>query len=329
MKREAGSWEATEKTNNLQPAAGDPLLVVVGPTAVGKTALSLHLAEALGGEVVSADSRLFYRRMDIGTAKPTPEERARVPHHLIDIAGPDETVGLAEFQEQAYAAIADVHARDKLPLLVGGTGQYVRAVVEGWRIPRVPPDPALRAELEAQAAAEGAPALHARLAQLDPNAARRIDPRNVRRVIRALEVCLITGKPISEQQRKQPPPYRVLQIGLTMERAALYARADRRVEAMMAAGLEDEVRRLVEAGYGWHLPAMSGLGYAQFQPFFEGQATLEEVVVEIKRATRRFIRHQHNWFRPNNPAIRWFDVIETTEQEIEDVVREWLAEDKS
>jgi len=209
------------------------LVTVVGPTAVGKTALSLHLAESLGGEIVSADSRLFYRGMDIGTAKPTPEELARIPHHLVDVADPDETVGLAEFQEQATAAIASIHARGKLPLLVGGTGQYVRAVVEGWRVPRVPPDARLRAEMEAQVERDGAEALHARLARLDPVAAERIDPRNVRRVIRALEVCLITGQPISEQQGKQPPPYRILQIGLTMERAALYARADRRVEAMV------------------------------------------------------------------------------------------------
>jgi tRNA dimethylallyltransferase len=310
---------------NLQSPISNPLLVIVGPTAVGKTALSLHLAETLNGEIVSADSRLFYRGMEIGTAKPTPEERARVPHYLIDIANPDETVGLAEFQERTFAAIADVHARGKLPLLVGGTGQYVRAVVEGWRIPRVPPDPILRAKLEAQAKREGAAALHAHLAQLDPVAAQRIDPRNVRRVIRALEVCLITDQPISEQQRKQSPPYRVLQVGLTMERANLYTRADRRVEAMMNAGLEDEVRRLVEAGHGWGLPAMSGLGYVQFKPYFEGQASLEEVVVEIKRATHRFIRHQYNWFRLNDPTIHWFDVSKAeTAAEIEATVREWL-----
>jgi len=303
-----------------------PLIVIVGPTAVGKTALALHLAEALDGEIVSADSRLFYRGMDVGTAKPKPkpEERVRVPHHLIDIASPNETVGLAEFHEQATAAIADIHARDKLPLLVGGTGQYVRAVVQGWRVPRVPPDADLRAELEAQAEREGAESLHARLAQLDPTAAERIDPRNVRRVVRALEVCILTGQPISEQQKREPPPYRILQIGLTMAREALYARADERIEAMMAAGLEDEVRRLVEAGYGWELPAMSGLGYVQFKPYFEGEATLEDVVIEIKRATRRFIRHQYNWFRPSDPAIHWFDVTETSAAEIEAIVRAWL-----
>lgn len=307
-------------------------MVIVGPTAVGKTALSLHVAEALDGEIVSADSRLFYRGMDIGTAKPSSEERARVFHHLINIAEPDDTVGLAEFQERAYSAIADVHARGRLPLLVGGSGQYVRAVVEGWCIPRVPPDSALRAELEAQARRDGAEQLHARLVRLDPDGAQRIDPRNLRRVIRALEVCLLTGQPISEQQRKRPPPYRILQVGLTMERAALYARADRRVEAMMAAGLEDEVRRLLEAGYGWDLPAMSGLGYVQFRPYFEGQATLEEVVAEIKRATHRFVRHQYNWFRLSDPAIRWFDVTGTEVDEVDEVevvVGAWLEEDRS
>lgn len=305
-----------------------PLLVIVGPTAAGKTELSLHLAQELGGEVVSADSRLFYRGMDIGTAKPTTEEQARVPHHLLDIAAPDETVGLAEFQEQATVAIADIHARGKLPLLVGGTGQYVRAVVEGWRVPRIPPNPALRARLEAQAEREGASALHAQLTRLDPVAAQRIDPRNVRRLVRALEVCLITGEPISEQQGKQPPPYRILQVGLTMERAALYARVDQRVEGMMTAGLENEVRRLVMAGYGWELPAMSGLGYVQFRTYFENRATLEEVVAEIKQATRRFIRHQYNWFRLVDPAIRWFNVAETTAEEIETAIREWLEGEK-
>ena len=311
--------------SNLHSPFSIPLIVIVGPTAVGKTALSLHLAEVFDGEIVSADSRLFYWGMDVGTAKPTPEERARVPHHLVDVAAPDETVGLAEFQEQAYAAIRDIHARGRLPLLVGGTGQYVRAVVQGWRVPRVPPDHALRAELESQVEREGPAALHARLAELDAAAAERLDPRNVRRVIRALEVCLITGRPISEQQGKQPPPYRILQIGLTMERAALYARVDRRVETMMAAGLEDEVRRLVEAGYAWDLPAMSGLGYAQFRPYFEGQATLEEVVAEIERATRRFVRHQYNWFRLADPAIRWFDVSETTTDGIVQFVASWAG----
>jgi len=284
------------------------LLVIVGPTAVGKTALALRLGKALGGEVVSADSRQVYRGMDIGTAKPTAEERARIPHHLMNIRDPDEPLSLAEYQALAYRAIDDSLARGKLPMLVGGTGQYVHAVAEGWGIPAVPPDEALRAELYAEAETAGPQALHARLRALDPVAAERIDPRNVRRVVRALEVCLIAGQPISELQRKTPPPYRVLQVGLTRPRPALYRRADDRVEGMMAAGLVDEVRRLVEAGYGWHLPAMSGLGYREIGAYLRGEIPLEEAALCIKRETRRFIRHQYNWFRLSDPHIRWFDL---------------------
>lgn len=311
-----------------------PLVVIVGPTAVGKTALSLHLAEALNGEIVSADSRSFYRGMDIGTAKPTPEERARVPHHLIDIADPDETVGLAEYQDRAYAAIDDVLARDRLPLLVGGTGQYVQAVVEGWRIPRVPPHPDLREELEAKAERESAYALHDWLKQLDPQAAKDIHPHNVRRVVRALEVCLLTGRPISEQQGKDPPPYNILQIGLTMDRDELYERADRRLEMMIEAGLLDEVQLLLEQGYHWHLPSMTAVGYMEFKPFFEGrypgfayeERELNEVIAEIRSNLHRFIRHQYNWFSLDDPDICWFDVSRTTHEEIEAFVRGWLQD---
>ena len=303
----------------------EPLLVIVGPTAVGKTALSLCLAQTLDGEIVSADSRLFYRGMDIGTAKPSPDERARVAHHLIDIANPDETVGLAQFHDGAIAAINDIHRRGRLPLLVGGTGQYIRATIEGWQIPRVPPDPALRAQLEVVADGDGAGALYGRLVAIDPETAATIDPRNVRRVVRALEVCLTTGRPISELRGKQVPPYGVLQIGLTMPREDLYRRADRRVDLMISAGLEEEVRRLVREGYGFHLPALSGLGYAQFRPYIEGSATLEDVVVEVKRATHGFIRRQYNWFRLGDEAIRWFDVSIATAGEIEAEAEAWLA----
>jgi tRNA dimethylallyltransferase len=282
-------------------------VVIVGPTAVGKTALSLPLAEAIGGEIVSADSRQVYRGMDIGTAKATSEERARIPHHLIDVVDPDETLSLAQFQEMAFAAIDDILGRERIPILVGGTGQYVMAVVEGWQVPRVAPDDDLRRELYSQAEEQGAEELHARLRGLDPVAAERIDPRNVRRVVRALEVCLLTGQPISEQQGKSPPPYRIHIIGLARPRPDLYRRIDRRVEDMIDAGLEAEVRRLVAAGYGFDLPAMSGVGYGQFEPYLAGEATLTEVVHEIQRATRRFVRHQSNWFRSDDARIRWLD----------------------
>jgi tRNA dimethylallyltransferase len=283
------------------------LLAIVGPTASGKTSLGIELAEALGGEVISADSRQIYRYMDIGTAKATPEERARVPHHLVDIVEPDQVLTLAEYQALAYRTIADIVARGKLPMLVGGTGQYVSAVLEGWRIPEVPPQPALRAELEAEAARSGSESLHARLATLDPDAASRIDHRNVRRVIRALEVCIATGQPIRVLQRKEPPPYAVTRIGVTRPRPVLYERIDRRVDAMIEAGLVDEVRRLVEAGYGWDLPAMSGLGYRQLGQYFAGEVTLDEAVALIKRGTRRFTQQQYNWFRLDDPRIRWVD----------------------
>ncbi len=301
-----------------------PLVVIVGPTAVGKTALAVRLAEELGGEVVSADSRQVYRGLDIGTAKPTAEERRRVPHHLIDVVDPDETLSLAHYQEQAYAAIDGILARGRVPFLVGGTGQYVWAVVEGWTVPRVPPDPALRAELYAQADAEGAETLHARLRRVDPVAAGRIDARNVRRVIRALEVYLKTGRPISEVQRKHPPPYRILLIGLTMERAALYRRVDERIERMMAAGLVDEVRGLVARGYSFELPSMSGLGYAQIGRYLRGEVSLDEAVALIKRDTRRFVRHQYNWFRLRDERLRWFDVDATPYADIRLAVEEFV-----
>ena len=284
-----------------------PLVVIVGPTAVGKTDLSLCLAEAVGGEIVSADSRQVFRSMDIGTAKAGPEEQARVRHHLLDVVDPGETLGLAEYQELAYAAIDDILARGRVPFLVGGTGQYVMAVVEGWQIPRVPPNESLRRDLYQEAEEGGADALHARLQELDPVAAARIDYRNVRRVVRALEVCLLTGRPISEQQKKAPPPYNLVMIGLTMPRPVLYRRIDERVERMMASGLEDEVRQLVGAGYTFDRPAMTGLGYGQFRSYLAGEASREDVVSEIKRATRRFVRQQRNWFRQDDPRIHWLD----------------------
>ena len=301
-----------------------PLVVILGPTASGKTTLGIAIAHALGGEIISADSRQIYRHMDIGTAKPTAAQRRAVPHHLLDVVPPDQTFTLAEYQRAAYRAIDAVHARHKLPLLVGGTGQYITAVIEGWGIPEVPPNPSLRGELEAFAETHGAQALHDRLRDADPDAAARIDYRNVRRVVRALEVYLETGTPITTQQRKMPPPYRILQIGLTMDRAQLYARIDARVERMVAAGLLDEVRALLEAGYTWECPAMSGLGYAQWQPYLEGDATWDETIDAIKHATHAFARRQYTWFRGHDSGIRWIDSTRTTPETIITQVEDWL-----
>ena len=280
-----------------------PLLVVVGPTAVGKTALSLRLAAELGGEIVSADSRLFYKGMDIGTAKPTAAEQTAVPHHLIDVCQPDETLTLAQYQRLAYATIGRIQGNGRLPILVGGTGQYVRAVVEGWGIPEVAPQPDLRQALEALGGVE----LARWLRYLDPTAAEKLDPRNVRRVIRALEVTLVKGRPISELQRKSPPPFRLCQIGLGRERESLYERIDARVDQMMVDGLLAEMENLRDKGYGRSLPAMSGLGYRQLWAYLDGEMSLDEAVERIKFETHRFARQQATWFRRDDPMIKWFD----------------------
>lgn len=304
------------------------LVVIVGPTGIGKSALALQLAAAWpatksaghAAEIVSADSRQIYRGMDVGTAKPTPGELAQVPHHLIDLLDPDQGFSLVEYQERAYAAIDDVLARGHLPLLVGGTGQYVRAVVEGWRIPRVAPDSDLRAALQAEAEQEGHQALYERLIEMDPDAADFVDARNVRRVIRALEVCLKSGRPFSEQRGSDPPPYDVLIIGLTMERDALYQRVDARVDRMVAQGLVQEMRGLVSPppegrGYDWSLPALSSLGYVQLRGFLKGRASLDECIVQIKHDTHRFIRQQYAWFRAMQARnqVHWLDVGEVSD----------------
>ncbi len=293
--------------------ASIPLLTLVGPTAGGKTALALALAERLpaalglrGAEIVSADSRQVYRLMDIATAKPTAEQQARVRHHLLDVVWPDESYTLAEYQRDAQAAIADIWARGRLPLLVGGTGLYVRAVVDGLAIPAVPPQPALRAELEAELAQRGSDALAERLRALDPVAATRIDTQNPRRLIRALEVCIASGRPFSEQQGKRPTPYREVMLGLTMAREALYARADTRIAAMLAAGVVAETEALVARGYSWSLPAMSSLGYREIGAYLRGETTLAEAVVQFEQATHAYTRRQMTWFRPDKRII-WLD----------------------
>jgi tRNA dimethylallyltransferase len=289
------------------PEAGKRPRVVflVGPTGVGKSALAAALAPTLQGEILSADSRLLYRGFDIGTDKPPPAVRAAIPHHLIDVTDPDQPWTLAQYKAAALACIRQIAARGRLALCVGGTGQYVHALLEGWEIPPAAPAGGLRKQLEERSAREGPMRLYAELEKADPEAAAHIDPRNVRRVVRALEVVLSTGKPFSAQRRRGVVEFRSLVVGLQMPRPELYARVDDRIDSMLAAGWVDEVRNLLAKGYAPTLPAFSALGYGQIVRHLHGELSLEECVKEIRRATRRLIRHQANWFRPADPQIHW------------------------
>jgi len=298
-----------------------PLILIVGPTAVGKTEIAIQLAERLNGEIVSADSRLFYRGMDIGTAKPSRQEQARLSHHLIDIANPDETLSLAVFQQKAHEAIADIHTRGKLPFLVGGTGQYVRAVTEGWTPPEVEPNERLRDELEKMKEERGIEWLHDKLKSLDPASAEKIDARNYRRTIRALEVIMTTGRKFSEQRGQSESPYRLVTIGLTHPRAELYERVDQRIEAMFANGFLDEVKSLLAKGYSPTLPTMSAIGYRECIRVVKGELNEEQAKAEIRRATRIFVRRQANWFKESDPQILWFRVEAGVADEIEKNIR--------
>ena len=306
------------------PSNKPPLILIVGPTAVGKTELAIQLAERLNGEIVSADSRLFYRGMDIGTAKPTREEQARVPHHLIDIVYPDEILSLAIFQQEAHAAIADIHTRNKIPFLVGGTGQYIRAVTEGWTPPEVEPDDQLRNELGRLKDEKGIIWLHDKLHRLDPEAAAKIDARNFRRTIRALEVIMTTGRRFSEQRSQSESPYHLITIGLRRPRPELYERVDQRIDVMFASGFLDEVKGLLARGYSPSLPTMSAIGYRECIRLINGELSEEQAKTEIRRITRVFVRRQANWFKESDPNIRWFRVEEGVVEEIESYIRRYL-----
>ncbi|MCJ7521434.1 MAG: tRNA (adenosine(37)-N6)-dimethylallyltransferase MiaA [Dehalococcoidia bacterium] len=299
------------------------LVAIVGPTAIGKSSLALELGRTFGGEIINADSRQVYRYMDIGTAKPTLEERAVVPHHLIDVVNPDQDFNLALYQSKVRKIIDDIQRRRKPALLVGGSGLYVWAILEGWRIPAVPPDHVMRQELEARAQSEGVKALYEELKQLDPNAAERIDPRNVRRLIRAIEVSR-QGKPFSRLQGKEPF-VNSLVIGLTTDRTDLYQRIDARVDSMMEKGLLTEVEGLITKGYGFDLPSMSGLGYKQIGMFLQGEIDLPTAIQQIKGNTHRFARHQYNWFRLQDERIHWFDIRKEIKQAVQDLIERFSA----
>ncbi len=305
---------------------GNKVVAIFGPTAVGKTEIAILAAEKLGAEIISVDSRQIYRGMDIGTAKPTAKQRARVPHHLIDVADPERRWSLVDFSRAALGAIDAIHARRRLPLLVGGTGQYFAAILEGWQPPPKESDLELRRELDAYAAEHGSQALHEKLREIDPLSAQRIDHRNVRRVVRAIEICQISGAPASSLRRKEPPPFDVLRIGLTMPRKKLYAGIDERIEAMMAAGFVEEVEKLFARGLRPESSAMSAIGYRQIGDYLQGNITLEEAILQIRRLTRQFVRRQANWFKADDPRIHWIDAGPDAGAEIIALIERWCAE---
>ncbi len=299
-------------------------LALVGPTAVGKTDLSLALAESLSAEIVSIDSMLVYRGMDVGTAKPSDAERARVPHHMIDVAEPSEAFSVARFQEAARLVLRQTGERGREALLVGGSGLYFRAIVDELEFPGTDRD--TRSELERQAAALGPERLYARLASMDPAAAARIEPGNARRIVRALEVPALTGRPFSSfadaWERYDPDAVRA--AGLRMSREPLIERIRARVRAMLDDGWIDEVRSLVDAGFGGWLTSTQAIGYAELARHLRGEMTLEDAVEATVKRTTNLARRQMAWFR-RDPRIRWFDVDERGPMSAFEPIRAFLS----
>lgn len=296
-----------------------PIVAIVGPTGVGKTALALDLAPRLGAEILNLDSRQVYQGLDIGAAKPTAMERARVPHHLFDVVAPDEHFDCACYRELARAAIAALARRGRRALLVGGTGLYLKALRHGL-CGGPPRDPALRAELEASEDAQPG-ALHARLSAVDPSAARRVHPHDRVRLVRALEVHVITGRPLSAWQAEhgfRTAEFEVRVLGLTLERSVMVARIEARCEAMVADGLVEEVQGLWGQGYGPELPALQSIGYREIGAYLQGRCTREEALAAMARATRQLAKRQLTWFRAV-PDLRWHDAAGLR---VEDVLTE-------
>jgi len=281
------------------------LVAIVGATGTGKSAIALELAQRLGGEIVNADSRQVYRGMDIGTAKPTVAERKLVRHHLYDVADPADGYNLALYQQQAKETLDAIWARGNFAWLVGGTGQYAWGLLEAWQVPDVEPDEALRAELAAFAESDGHEALHQRLAAVDPASAEKIDGRNIRRVVRAIEVFEKSGRTMSDWQAKRDPDFEFLLFGIDVPRPVLYPRVDKRVEEMFEGGLIEEVQALLDSGVPADCPAMSSIGYGETVRFLAREETLNEAKERTKIATHRFIRSQDQWFRRDDKRITW------------------------
>jgi tRNA dimethylallyltransferase len=290
---------------------GSPVLYIVGPTATGKTRLAISLARQLGGEIINADSRQVYRHMDIGTAKPTLAERLLVPHHLFDLLPPSENFSLGRFITLAKAAIADISRRGSLPIVAGGTGQYIWALWEGWDVPAVPPDDDYRIELERLAAEQGSDALYRKLQSLDPKRAGELDHRNVRRVIRALEIHHVTGLVSSDVQGKSGDGLAGPVIGLTMGRDLLYGRIDRRVDQMMANGFLDEVKELAAMGYTLGQGCLACPGYRELGQYLDGELSLDDAIQKTKFQTHRLARRQYSWFKPSDSRINWLDGLDS------------------
>ena len=300
------------------------LIVIVGPTAVGKTTSAISLAELIGGEIVSADSRLLYKDMNIGTAKPSQQEMQGVPHYLIDVTTPDNPWSLAQYKIEASNLISDIQQRGNIPVLVGGTGQYVRAIVEGWNIPPIPNDNKIRDELVAYSERHGSVSLHDKLKELDDEAAESIDPRNIRRIIRALEVCISTGKTFSQLRTKTRPDYDIYMIGLTMDRTELYKRIDARIENMFTIGWVEEVRTLIDKGYTHDMSSMSALGYRDVASFIRGDIDMVETKRRIRKASRRLVRRQASWFSNDDASINWYEMRQFSITELHINVTNWI-----
>ena len=289
------------------------ILVIVGPTASGKTRMAVELAQRHNGEVISADSMQIYRTMDIGTAKPTKEEMGGIPHHMIDVADPEEDFSVARYVEMAARCVDDVLERGKLPIVAGGTGLYIDSLLSGRTFAPFSPDSALRGELERELAEKGGQAMLEALAQVDPEAAQRLHPNDHKRIIRALEVYRSTGKTITQHNRETqaiPPRYNALTIGLAFQdRQAMWRRIDQRVDEMVAAGLEDEVRRLLTSGISPKCTAMQAIGYKEFTQALSGEMTWQEAADVVKLRSRQYAKRQLTWFgrNPNTRWVRWAD----------------------
>ena len=284
-----------------------PVLFIVGPTAVGKSRLAVALARRFNGEIVNADSRQVYRHMDIGTAKPLAEQRTQAPHHLLEMLNPDQDFGLASFLSLAEGSIRDIHGRGHLPIVTGGTGQYIWALVEGWQVPQVPPDPVFRQEMQREAEQYGSPFVYQQLQEVDPERAAQLDPSNLRRVIRALEVHRAGPHACQLRSHNTTTLKNELIIGLTMERVDLYQRIDERVDGMLASGLLEEVKGLAARGYRLGQGPLSSPGYRELGQYLDGQCSLDEAVQRTKYQTHRLVRRQYAWFKLRDTRIHWLN----------------------